>query len=145
MKRAERIARDAKIVALLKEGKSQTEISEIFNLSSGRVSQIKADVGLGDNTDVVANVSSTMLTLRKALTATMKLVEEVNLSRIDRDDLVKINTLQKEVTRLRDLWIYRSHLQGTPQHVIADLLDLSPGRISQIFKLMREEFDGRGI
>lgn len=52
--------------------------------------------------------------------------------RLEQHEIDRFDGIRRELSKLREQWVVEECRRGTPQHRVAELVGVSPGRISQI-------------
>ena len=52
--------------------------------------------------------------------------------RLEQHEIDRFDGIRRELSKLREQWVVEECRRGTPQHRVAELVGVSPGRVSQI-------------
>lgn len=52
--------------------------------------------------------------------------------RLEQHEIDRFDGIRRELSKLREQWVVEECRRGTPQHQVAELVGVSPGRVSQI-------------
>ena len=58
--------------------------------------------------------------------------------RLEQHEIDRFDGIRRELAKLREQWIVEECERGTPQWRVAELVGVSPGRVSQIMSLHKE-------
>lgn len=55
--------------------------------------------------------------------------------RLEQHEIDRFDGIRRELSQLRDLWVVEECARGTPQNRVAELVGVTPARVSQIMAL----------